>query len=174
MDWAIALGPSLLVIIGGIITWMLKSRVEELRAIEKKLGDERRKVYAEILDPYIRVFVSLKAEGRDQALKEAVTKITSYEHRKTGFELSLFGSDEVVRAYNAMIQHFVKSGSSGGTSPEDMVRLWGGLLLEIRRSLGSRRTKLDEFDMLAGMISDIDSLRKKSITPAPTVPNRSP
>ena len=39
-----------------------------------------------------------------------------------------------------------------------MMRIWGGLLLEIRRSLGNKKTKLDEFDMLRAMIEDIDSL----------------
>lgn len=113
MDWLTALGPSLLMIIGGIITWLLKSRTEELRATEEKLREERRKIYNEILDPYIRLFADLKGQGTTQVLK----KITSYEYRKTAFELNLFGSDEVVRAYNALMQHAYKAESSGNHNP---------------------------------------------------------
>jgi len=83
-------------VLGGIITWFLKSRVEELRATEERLREERRKIYGQILDPYIRLFADLKGQGPVQALK----KIGSYEYRKTAFDLNLFGSDEVVRAYN--------------------------------------------------------------------------
>ncbi|GAG88773.1 unnamed protein product, partial [marine sediment metagenome] len=95
------LGPSLLLVLGGIITWLLKSRVEELRATEERLREERRKIYNQILDPYIRLFSDLKGKGQEYALK----KITSYEYKKTAFELNLFGSDEVVLAYNNLIFH---------------------------------------------------------------------
>ena len=98
MDWLLALGPSLLVVLGGIIAWFLKSRVEELRATEKRLIEERRKIYDQILDPYIRLFADLKGQGPTEAIK----KITSYDYRKTAFELNLIGSDEVVRAYNTL------------------------------------------------------------------------
>jgi len=39
-----------------------------------------------------------------------------------------------------------------------MMRLWGSLLLEIRKSLGNKNTKLNEIDMLRAMIKDIDNL----------------
>lgn len=39
--------------------------------------------------------------------------------------------------------------------------LWGKLLLEIRKSLGNKKTKLDEFDMLRAMIKDIEKWEHK-------------
>jgi hypothetical protein len=152
MDWLYVLGPSLLMVLGGIITWFLKSRVEELRATEEKLRQERRKIYAEILDPYIRLFADLKGQGVNQAIR----RITSYEYRKTAFDLNLFGSDEVVRAYNALMKHTYESEERGEQNPKEMLRLWGRLLLEIRRSLGNRKTKLGDLDMLRAMIKGID------------------
>ena len=154
MNWLQVLGPSLLMVLGGIITWFLKSRVEELRATEERLREERRKIYSQILDPYIRLFADLKGQGPTQAIK----KITSYEYRKTAFDLNLFGSDQVVRAYNALMKHTYEAESTGKQEPKEMMRLWVCLLLEIRRSLGNKKTKLDEFDMLRAMIKDIDSL----------------
>ena len=154
MNWLQVLGPSLLMVLGGTITWFLKSRVEELRATEERLREERGKIYGQILDPYIRLFADLKGQGPTQAMK----MITSYEYRKTAFDLNLFGSDEVVRAYNALMKHTYEAESTGEQKPKEMMRLWGSLLLEIRRSLGNRKTKLDEFDMLRAMIKDIDSL----------------
>ena len=54
------------------------------------------------------------------------------------------------------MQYTYKSEDSSEKDPKEMMRLWGVLLLEIRKSLGNRRTKLDEWDMLRGMIKDID------------------
>lgn len=164
MNWLQILGPSLLIIIGGIITWFIKSRIEELRATEERLQDQRRKIYLEILDPYIRLFTELKSKGPIQAPVQAFKKITSYEYRKTAFNLNLFGSDNVVRAYNALMQHTYEAESTGKQNPREMMRLWGNLLLEIRKSIGNKKTKLDEFDMLRAMIKDIDKLSSESIS----------
>jgi len=157
MDWLQILGPPLLMALGGIITWVIKSKIEELRAIEEKLREERRNIYAQILDPYIRLFADLKGKGSDQALR----KITSYDYRKTAFDLNLFGSDEVVRAYNDLMKHTYKAEATGNQDPKEMIRLWGKLLLEIRKSLGNKKTKLNEFDMLRAMIKDIEELERE-------------
>jgi len=154
MNWLQVLGPSLLLVLGGIITWFLKSRVEELRATEGRLREERRKIYVQILDPYVHLFSDLKGQGPAQAIK----KITSYRYRKTAFDLNLFGSDEVVHTYNALMKHTYEVESTGKQNPKEMMRLWGSLLLEIRKSLGNKKTTLNEFDMIRAMINDIDNL----------------
>lgn len=158
MIWLQVLGPTLLMVIGGIITWLIKSRLEELKAIEEKLREERRKVYASILNPYIKIFSDLKGQGPIQAIKE----IKSYDYKKTAFDLNLFGSDNVIRAYNALIKHTYEAESTEEKNPKKLMNLWGNLLLEIRRSLGNKKTKLDKFDMLRGMIKDIDNLRDQN------------
>jgi len=141
-------------VLGGIITWLLKTRVEELHATEERLREERRKIYIQILDPYIRLFADIKGQGTAQAIK----KITSYEYRKTAFELNLFGSDDVVCAYNDLMKHTYEAEKTGTQNPREMMQLWGNLLLGIRRSLGNKKTKLGEFDMLRAMITDIDNI----------------
>ena len=86
MDWLEIVLYVLLMVVGGggIFSLIIRSRLEELRAIEERLSLERRKVY-------------------------------------------------------------------------------GGILrLEIRRSLGNKKTKLNEFDMLRGEITDIDKFLDKS------------
>lgn len=154
MDWLQILGAPLLMVLGGIITWFIKSKIEELRAIEEKLREERRGIYAKILNPYIRILADMKGKGPDQALKE----ITSYDYRKTAFDLNLFGSDEVVRAYNNLMKHTYEAEDTVNRDSKEMMLLWGKLLLEIRKSLGNKKTKLDEIDMLKGMIKDIEKL----------------
>jgi len=151
-----ALAPSLLMVVGGMITWLLKSRVEELRAAEENLRETRTKAYWNILEPYITLFTDTSEKGRASVLKT----ITSVQYRRTAFELCLLGSDDVVRAYNRMMQHVYEAERTDQQNPNEIMRLWGGLLLEIRRSLGNKRTKLKELDMLRGMIKDIDVFLK--------------
>jgi len=157
MEYLPIIVPPLLMLLGGIITWIIKSRVEELRAVETKLREDRRKIYVEILDPFIILFSDIQGQGPDKA----VMKLQSYEYRKTSLELNLFGSDNVVRAYNNFMSYTYEIESSGKSDTEKMMRLWGGLLLAIRKSLGNKKSELNEFDMLRAMIKDIDTILQK-------------
>jgi len=158
MDWWEIVLSVLLAVVGGggIFNLIIKSRLDELRAIEERLSAERRKIYGEILDPYVKLFAGI-SRG-DAVANEIGKKITSDEYRKAIFELGLLGSDDVVRAYNELMQYFFKLGTTGKQDMRVTVRLWGRLRLEIRRSLGNKKTKLNEFDMLRGEITDIDEL----------------
>ncbi len=140
----------------GLAVWFLQSRVEAARQATARLRDERRKIYADILDPYIKLSSGIgDAKQTDQVVKQ----IISYEYRKTAFELSLMGSDAVVLAFNEMLQAFYKADREGQKiDPNDFIRLWGTVLLEIRKSIGEPRTKLKHKDMLRAMIKDIDAL----------------
>jgi hypothetical protein len=157
MDWLQSPGPALLMVLGGIITWFMKSKIEELHATEEKLRKERRNIYAQILDPYIRLFADIKGKGPDEALK----RITSYNYKKTAFDLNLFGSDKVVLAFNSLMIHAYKAEATGNKDQKGMMRLWGKFLLEIRKNLGNKNTKLNEFDMLRAMVKDIDKLERE-------------
>ena len=154
MDWLKILGPTLLMVLGGVITWFIKSRIEELQAIKEKLRKEQRDIYDQILDPYVRLFTDIKGKGVEDALR----KINSYDYKKTAFNLTLFGSDKVVCAYNNIMIHARKVESTGNKDPKEILDLWGELLLEIRKSLGNKDTKLNKYDMLKATISDIDKL----------------
>lgn len=156
MNWLQVLVPPTLMILGGIITWVVKSRIEELKAIEEKLRAERIKIYIDILEPIIRLFSEIKKPGGPET---AIKQLTSYEYRKTAFELSLFGSDEVVKAYSALMQQAFKY-DTPKQNPYEMIRLWGELLMSIRKSLGNKNTQLTADDMLKGMISDIETVNK--------------
>lgn len=159
--WVDALVVPFLLGLGGLITWIIRDRIEHRRSLEAGLTDQRRRTYADILEPYIKAFV--KARTNDPATQADVEKlITSYEYRRAFFDLGLFGSDPVVRAYNALMQHIYKSGdlppSERQQAGREMIRLWGQLLLRIRRE-GNPSTSLTEWEMLEGLIKDIEKLR---------------
>jgi hypothetical protein len=155
MNWLQILGPPLLMIIGGLITWIIQSKIGEFKLIKEKLQKERRNVYIEILEPYIKLFSDIKGKGQ----LDAIQTIMSYDYRKKAFELNLFGSDEVIKAYNRMMIHAYSVEKTDNKKPKEMISLWGEFLLEIRKSLGNKKTKLDKYDMLRAMIKDIDNYK---------------
>ena len=85
MDWLKILGPTLLMVLGGGITWFIKSRMEELQAIKEKLRKEQRDIYDQILDPYVRLFTDIKGKGVEDALR----KINSYDYKKTALSFTV-------------------------------------------------------------------------------------
>jgi len=140
----------------GVLGWYLRSSVETIRIEKEKLQDERRQIYTQILEPYIRIFAGAK---NPRETKKAISQITSFEYRKASFELSLMGSDDVVRAVNELIQHTFRLERDGASSrPEELLIYWGRVLIAIRRDLGGTGTKLTEIDMLKVHIKDIDQL----------------
>ena len=160
IDFLQSIAPTLLVILGGVITWFLKSKVEELRAAEERLQSDRRKIYSQILEPYILIFSDIKGSGSGTA--KAMKKITSFEYKKTGFELNLIGSDNVVVAFNNLITHAYEADAKGIEDTSKILSLLGNLLLEIRKSLGNKNTTLNKIDMLRASFKDINEITKNT------------
>lgn len=154
MDW-----PQLLIAIlgaggfSGLGTWAIRNRIEAIRAAQERLASDRRRLYADIVDPYVRIFA---ASGDHQKLEEIKQQILSVEYRKTALEIVLIGSDEVVDSYNDLMQHFYRMGGSTAQEPVEVLDLLGRLLVAIRRSLGNSATELDQWDMLRHMINDLE------------------
>ncbi|MEQ3499264.1 hypothetical protein ABMY20_05835 [Tenacibaculum sp. SSH1-16] len=148
-----ALGAPFLVLIGGLITWFFKSRKEELQAIEERALERRIQTYNTLLHPLIVMF----ANKSNQKMKDkAITEIGSVEYRKAGFNLITFGSDEMVTAYNNMMQSFYKNESE--SNPKLTMKKFAQFLLSVRKDVYNKNTKLKEWDMLKFMITDIEKL----------------
>ena len=172
--------PILLIVISAI-GWYLKSRIEaswnteaalrrRAEKLEEAIRDDRLQVYNEILEPFIILFAKeegLSANGprrgktKDQ---NALEILQSLKYRQTAFKLSLFANDDVVKAYNNLMQFSYKMGSDTVSTEEHepiaIVSFFGDFLLEIRKSVGNETSSLSNIDMLTWMIKDIDSLKR--------------
>ena len=156
MDLALqAFFAALFTSIGGLVVWFFQSRAEKLRRLEESLQDRRLALYSETLDPFIKLFAGVRD---DKVTGQVMEDIQGHAYRKTLFDVTMFGSDEVVQALNALWTH-IYEGEAKGQQPREIMRLWANLLLAVRRSAGNPDTKLEEWDMLAAQIKDIDSLR---------------
>lgn len=158
MDWTTnIIAPIVVAIIVGLAGWFLRQYFDSVKRERERLQDERRNIYMQTLEPYIRLFASVSNQDK-RVEKEALELIQSYDYRKTSFELKLMGSDKVVLMLNKLMQHFyTRAGLKQNNNEPDYtgVFLLGELFLVIRKDL-IKKTKLDCIDMLRDFIKDID------------------
>ena len=152
------------------VGWVIKDRIERARDrddywrdLEEKLRDDRIEVYNTILEPFI-VLLSTDVIFKDNPkyknrTKEQIAQETmlSLEYRQAGFKLALFGSDNVLQAYNKLMQHVFKQADGKIQSDyRETFRLLGNFLLEIRRSVGNETTNIKYHEMLEWFMKDMD------------------
>lgn len=101
----------------------------------------------------------LGSRGNHKIEQKATTIILSIEYKKAGFNLITFGSDDLVRTYNKMMQHFYQETSE--TDPNfttNTMRVFCDFLLAVRRDLNDPNTKLKRSETLGFLVKGIDSL----------------
>lgn len=164
-----AVATPLLVLVLTGIGWKIRSRLERQNQLEDRLGDERAQIYRDILEPFVLLLTSEAAWKADPKNRNkdkndvAASKMVSVHYQKRAFELTLVGSDNVVRAFNAMMQFFYAY-SDDERKPDandlkKMISLVGNFLLEIRKSLGNEATKLNDFEILEWLMKDMHDIR---------------
>ncbi len=155
---ALAILSSVLVTVSSLITWFFKSRKEELVNQELKVRENKIQVYETLLEPFIGAFTNTLSEKEKQ---EYINKLLTIEYRKAAFNLTTFGSDQVVTAYNKIMQDFFNPPESEKNEIGIIhLKNFSNLLLMIRRDLYSKRTKLRKSQMLEFMINDIKNYKE--------------
>jgi len=162
LEWLGGVAIPVLLALGAGMAWLVRNEIEERRAAEERLSADRREVYRRLLVPYVRLFGRPGEEGAAKAVEE----ILSFDYRAVAFDFMLVASDEAAQAYNALMQYTFKEGDKTSERPWEMMLLWGRLLLEIRRSLGNKGSKLTNVDMLRFFIKDIETLEEAAAAAA--------
>jgi len=157
---ATALGPTVLVILGGILSWVLKNRKEELQEINKQMQMKREQIYLEALKPYIAMFTA-KGEGLSRGVEKAKSIIKGDKYWKNQIDLCLYAPDNVVKTFNALLEYTYSSDSQLPNGGYISMGKYARLLIEIRKALGNKKTKLEPLDMLIGSIKDARKEREK-------------
>jgi hypothetical protein len=161
--------PLLVAVLGGI-GWKVRNRIERQLELERKLREDRIAVYNALLEPFIIFFMSDEAWRADPKNKGkskddlGARALLSMDYKRNAFRLTVLGSDGVLRAYNALMQHFFQNANESASSQSNlkaMVEKIGALILEIRKSMGNEDTKLSRWEMLEWFLKDIDQIRGK-------------
>ena len=146
----LAILSPILLTVGGIITWFFKSRTESLQLVEERSREKRMETYREILDPII-VLITPTASKVDK--DKATSLLSSIKYKKAAFDLITFGSDETVRCYNSMMQYLYNDQKKDNIQ---LLKIFAGLILNIRRDLYSKTTRLRRSEVLEFTITDIE------------------
>ncbi len=147
--------PIVTALIAAVAMWLVQKNLQEKRDIERRLSEKRHEIYMDILDVFIR---SITGEYDDQKVKE---KAFSNERKKISFDLALIGDDSVIKAYNKLLDYrtALKKDEKSSDKYEEL-KLFARLLIEIRKSVGYKKTKLTEVDILRPFIKDAEKLRE--------------
>jgi|SRR5690554_3640111 len=156
----IAILSPILVTIGGLITWFLKTKKEEYLTAEEKSREYKIKIYEILLEPFIYATTSTISEKEKE---KGISKMLSLEYRKASFNLTTFGSDDVIKSYNRIFQFFFNKPND--ISNEEygikLLTYYSDLLLNIRKDIYSKNTKLKRSNFLEFMINDISDFKEK-------------
>jgi len=175
LDFVTAIGSiatPIIVLVISSIGWRAKNSIERKIDLENKLRDDRIEIYNKILEPFIILLMSKAAwesdsknKGKDKESIATKTMLT-LEYRRHGFKLALMANDSVVKAYNNLMQYLYnleEQQQSGDIDVlKDMMKLLGGFLIEIRKSMGDESTTLDHWDMCEWWMSDARKLKNNT------------
>ena len=150
------IAPPLFLLVTGLFSWTIKNNIQQLNILKNNLREVRIEKYNQILKPIVLIY-----SNDEYAQEEAIRLLKSYEYRKASFELNFWGSDNVIRSFNNLMQFIYKKNIEKDDSyNEQLLFLFGNFLLEIRKDFGNNKTELDAYDMLKSMITDIDDFKK--------------
>lgn len=161
-----AVTPLLVLLLTGV-GWVLKNRIQRAFEREAELRTDRLQVYNDILEPFILVLTKDEAfqdterfAGKSKS-EVVLEKMVSIEYRQAAFKLALFASDDVLRAYNDLMQFFYQLADehSAEKHPKKMLEKLGEFLRQIRVSVGNKETQLDSLEMLEWLVTDIKQYR---------------
>ena len=162
----IAILTPILLTTGGIISWLIKAKREESLNAEAKSREFKIETYKKILEPFIATLTFTLP--KEEQLKE-INKIKSLDYKRTVFDLTTFGSDEALKTFNKIMQTFFLANDhyknkDGEYSEEYAIRLLAlisEMLLQIRKDIYSKKTKLERSDTIEFMITDMEKHREK-------------
>jgi len=147
--------PIILILLSSI-GWKLRKKLEREVEIENKLRTDRIGIYEDILEPFIIILTNNSSQSKE---KKSIEIINSLDYRKKAFQLFFTGDDYVLKSFNNLMQYFYNHEKP---DPAKIMSLFGTLLLDIRKSTGNEKTKLNKFEMLEWLIKDIKELKDKT------------
>ena len=96
----------ILITIGGIVSWILKSKKEEVLNAETKSREFKIETYKKLLEPFIATLTFTLTEKVKQ---KEINKLTTLEYKKAVFDLTTFGSDKAIQIFSKIMQTFFHS-----------------------------------------------------------------
>lgn len=146
------LTPILVLMLGGL-GWLYRNEFEKRRAIEEKLSQEKYETYLIFINLFFDFFEQGKLKGKGSKEIDALPVLSKFRRR-----LVVYGSDGVLRAFIRMM----RNSFSGSAAPSEIADAFGGIIVEIRRDMGSNKTLMTPLDLMAMMVTDLNREEENS------------
>jgi len=147
--------PLLLALLAGL-GWLYRHERERRSAAEQQISERKRSAYLQLLEIFFGAMKDISlgktVRGDEKSLVEKMWDANQ--------ELILYGSDEVIRIYQAWL----------GEAREGYVDLekFGQLIVAVRRDMGHLKTDISPDEVLRPFIRDYDEMKKGNRLKVPT------
>lgn len=156
VDIILSLASLVVPIIALFIGAYLQKQRDRVKTEQEVFFIKKRELYLSVIEPIMRM---ISNANNKQISEKASAEILTIEYKKSCLEFTLFGNDATVKAFNNLFQ-VVFDQNSFQNDPEILLPFLGKLNLEMRKELGNKSTRFDEFNMLEYIIKDIKSVKK--------------
>lgn len=145
MDSEIILGgiSIFLTVVIAILGWIMQRKIEQIKIMENQLSDKKYNAYADLVGIFFSILKNVKKE-KDTNQKVLMDKML--ESKKNIF---MYGSDKVVMAFSKWL-----CSSTTGENDEQQMNKFLELMIEIRKDMCGRSSKITKYDLLLNLIQN--------------------
>ena len=145
MDSEIILGgiSIFLTVVIAILGWIMQRKIEQIKIMENQLSDKKYNAYADLVGIFFSILKNVKKE-KDTNQKVLMDKML--ESKKNIF---MYGSDKVVIAFSKWL-----CSSTTGENNEQQMNKFLELMIEIRKDMCGRSSKITKYDLLLNLIQN--------------------
>ena len=145
MDSEIILGgiSIFLTVVIAILGWIMQRKIEQIKIMENQLSDKKYNAYADLVGILFSILKNVKKE-KDTNQKVLMDKML--ESKKNIF---MYGSDKVVMAFSEWL-----CSSTTGENNEQQMNKFLELMIEIRKDMCGRSSKITKYDLLLNLIQN--------------------
>lgn len=145
MDSEIILGgiSIFLTVVIAILGWIMQRKIEQIKIMENQLSDKKYNAYADLVGIFFSILKDVKKE-KDTNQKVLMDKML--ESKKNIF---MYGSDKVIMAFSEWL-----CSSTTGENNEQQMNKFLELMIEIRKDMCGRSSKITKYDLLLNLIQN--------------------
>ena len=132
-----------LTVVIAILGWIMQRKIEQIKIMENQLSDKKYNAYADLVGIFFSILKNVKKE-KDTNQKVLMDKML--ESKKNIF---MYGSDKVVKVFSKWL-----CSSTTGENNEQQMNKFLELMIEIRKDMCGRSSKITKYDLLLNLIQN--------------------
>lgn len=141
-------------ILASVLAMIFSKRYEHKTLIKQQIREQKVPVYETLISTFFETIFSDKTGQKQPSEEDVIKKLADLTPK-----LIVWGSQDVIRSWIDFRNHDWQNAES-----KKSLVLLDSLLLAIRKDLGNKSKKLDQFDLLKMFVNDLDPDRLSKTT----------